>query len=85
MRPLPHHIVGYLNYEKVSPEYKTFLLQIQDILIPKNRQEAMRSTPWKEAMDEEMRALMQNQTWEVVRNQLDVDGCIPFNVNQMEV
>ena len=66
VKPLPHHIVGYLNYEKVSLEYKTFLLQIQDIPIPKNPQEAMRSTQWKEAMDEEMRALMQNQTWEVV-------------------
>ena len=28
VKPLPHHIVGYLNYEKVSPEYRTFLLQI---------------------------------------------------------
>ena len=66
VKPLPHDIVGYLNYEKISPAYKTFLLQIQDIPIPKNPQEAMRNTNWKEAMDEEMRALMQNQTWEVV-------------------
>ena len=66
VKPLHHHIVGYLNYEKVSPEYWTFLLQIQNIPIPKNPQEAMRSTQWKKAMDEEMRALMQNQTWEVV-------------------
>ena len=66
VKPLPHHIVGYLNYEKVSPEYMTFLLQIQDIPIPKQSQEAMRTPKWKEAMDEEMRALMKNQTWEVV-------------------
>ena len=66
VKPLPRHIVVYLNYEKVSLEYKTFLLHIQDIPIPKNPQEAMRNTNLKEAMNEEMRALMQNQTWEVV-------------------
>ena len=37
-----------------------------NIPIPKHSQEAMRNPQWKEAMDEEMRALIQNQTWEVV-------------------
>ena len=66
VKPLPHNITSYLNYMKVSPQYRTFLSQIQDISIPKNSQEALRNIQWKEAMDEEMRALLQNNTWEIV-------------------
>ena len=66
VKPLPHNIANYLNYMKVSPQYQTFLSQLQDISIPKNSQEALRNIQWKEAMDEEMRALLQNNTWEIV-------------------
>ena len=66
MKPLPYNIVNYLNYTKVSPQYRAFLLQNQNIAIPKNAQEALRNTQWKEAMDEEMRALLQNNTWVMV-------------------
>ena len=58
VNPLPHNIVSYLNYTKVSPQYRAFLLQIHNITIPKNSQVALRNTQWKEAMDEEMRALL---------------------------
>ena len=63
VKPLPYNIANYLNYTKVSPQCRAFLLQIQNITIPKNAQEALRNTQWKEAMDEEMRALLQNNTW----------------------
>ena len=66
VKSLPHNIANYLNYMKVSPQYQTFLSQLQDISIPKNSQEALRNIQWKEAMDEEMRALLQNNTWEIV-------------------
>ena len=59
-------MASYINYQKVSPEYKTFLTQIQEISIPKSPHEALSNTRWKEAMDEEMKALLQNDTWEVV-------------------
>ena len=62
VKPLPYNIANYLNYTKVSPQYRAFILQIQSIAIPKNAQEALRNTQWKEAMDEEMRALLQNNT-----------------------
>ena len=52
VKPLPHNFVSYLNYTKVSPLYRAFLLQIQNITIPKDSQEALRNTQWKEAMDE---------------------------------
>jgi len=34
--------------------------------IPKNIQEALQDPKWKVVMDEEMRALLENKTWEVV-------------------
>ena len=41
-------------------------------------------------MDEEITALLQNDTWDIVdlpegKKQLAVDGCIPLNANQMVV
>ena len=66
VKPLPPNIASYWNYTKVSPQYRAFLLQIQNITIPKKSQGALRNTQWKQAMDEEMRALLQNNTWEIV-------------------
>ena len=62
----PYNLANYLNFQKVSPSYKAFLLNIQDIPIPKTPQEAMKNNQWKGAMDEEMRALLQNDTWDIV-------------------
>ena len=45
---------------------KTFLLQNTDISIPRTPYEALQSFHWKEAMHEEMKALLQNNTWEIV-------------------
>lgn len=66
VKPRPYDIAHYLTFNKVSPQYKTFLLQIQDSFIPRTPQEAMQIPKWKEAMDEEMRALLFNDTWEIV-------------------
>ena len=66
VKPIPFAMTSYLNYQNVSPQYKTFLTHIQEIPITKNPQEALSNTQWKAAMDEEMKALLQNDTWEVV-------------------
>ena len=42
---------------------KMFLLQNTDISIPRTPYEALQSFHWKEAMHEEMKALLQNNTW----------------------
>ena len=65
-KPIPYDMINYLNYNKVSANYHAFLTAIQDIPIPKNAHEALKDVRWKEAMDEEMRALLQNNTWEIV-------------------
>ena len=64
--PVPYAMVNYLNYNKVSPNYHAFLSAIQEIPIPRNAQEAMEIRRWKEAMDEAMRALLLNNTWNII-------------------
>ena len=49
-----------------SIQHKTLLLKTRDISIPKTPHEALQSFHWKEAMNEEMKALLQNDTWEIV-------------------
>ena len=56
--PVPYAMMNYLNYNRVSQNYHAFLSAIQEISIPRNAQEAMKNQRWKEAMDEEMRALL---------------------------
>ena len=63
---VPYAMVNYLNYNKVSPDYHAFLSAIQEIPIPRNAQEALKNQKWKEAMYEEMRALLKNHTWDIV-------------------
>ena len=67
VKPLPYNIVNYLNFDKISNDYKCFLTSIQNIDIPNNVSQALQDPNWKKAMDEEMRALDHNQTWELVR------------------
>ena len=62
VKPQPHNIAHYLTFNNVSPQYKTSSVGLQDIPIPKSPQEAVKISLWKEAMDEEMRAPLQNDT-----------------------
>ena len=39
---------------------------LTSIIIPRNVDEALRSQEWKMAMDEEMKALQRNKTWDLV-------------------
>ena len=66
VKPLPYNMVNYLDYQQVSPGYKCFLTTIQDIETPRNLEEALKNPDWKQAMDDEMTALVGNQTWELV-------------------
>ena len=66
VKPIPHSITNYLNYEMVSTNYRTFLTTLSQETIPTTVEEAWQSPQWKVAIDEEMQALMKNQTWELV-------------------
>ena len=49
-----------------SPQHKTLLLKNTNIFVPRTPYEALQSFHWKEAMNEEMKALLHNDTWEIV-------------------
>ena len=56
----------FVRYDKLGTEYKTFLTLLGDITIPTRVEEALQDPGWRAAMDEEMRALKKNDTWEIV-------------------
>jgi hypothetical protein len=63
----PHYpMSNFVSYHKLSKENETFMNQISAISIPNSVQEAITDSRWKEAMNEEMRSLQKNCTWEVV-------------------
>ena len=66
VKPRPHDVTNFLTFKNVSPQYKTFLVGLQDTTIPKSHHKGLRVSQWKEAMDDEMRALIQNDTWEII-------------------
>ena len=56
---------NYVSYDKLSPTFLAFTSQLSLVDIPKNVLEALRVPKWRKPIEEEMRALEKNQTWEV--------------------
>ncbi|CAL2256002.1 unnamed protein product [Prunus armeniaca] len=56
-------IIIYLSIDYQSHVYTK---QLADISIPNSVTETLEDPKWKEAMNEEMRALQKNATWELV-------------------
>ncbi|CAL8075673.1 unnamed protein product [Prunus armeniaca] len=54
------------SFSKLSESRVHFVKQLADIPIPISVTEALNDSKWKEAMNEEMRALQKNGTWELV-------------------
>ena len=61
--PLTH----YIFYNKLGAQYKFFVTSLSQIHIPTTMDEAIRTQEWQWAMDDEMKALVRNQTWELVK------------------
>ena len=57
---------NFVSYHRLSESNKSFVNQLSTIVIPNNVQEALTDPRWKNAMNEEMKALQQNETWELV-------------------
>ncbi|CAL9017760.1 unnamed protein product [Prunus brigantina] len=53
-------------YQMVETQFHVRIQQLADISVPKSVTEALEEPKWKEAMNEEMRALQKNVTWELV-------------------
>lgn len=55
-----------VNYEKLCSSFKAFTVSLDHHTIPTTVDEAMKSKYWKQAIDEEMNALIKNETWDLV-------------------
>ncbi|RVW70809.1 Retrovirus-related Pol polyprotein from transposon TNT 1-94 [Vitis vinifera] len=60
-----HPIGNFISYDKLSPMFRAFTSSITEIQVPQNIQEAFKYPKWKAAVDEEVRALEKNGTWEI--------------------
>ena len=60
--PMSH----YLSNHHLSESNKSFVNQLSTVSIPNSVQEALADPMWKAAMNEEMKSLQKNETWELV-------------------
>ena len=66
VRSCTQHTIGnFISYDKLSPTFRAFTSNITEIQVPRNIQEAFKYPKWKAAVDEEVRALAKNGTWEI--------------------
>ncbi|KAL5776511.1 hypothetical protein ACOSP7_009437 [Xanthoceras sorbifolium] len=63
-RPL-YPISKYVSYEGLSPNFRAFTARISEISVPSTVYKALKHSKWKEAVEAEISAPMQNQTWEI--------------------
>ncbi|KAM2051568.1 hypothetical protein TB2_032480 [Malus domestica] len=56
---------NYVSTRHLSKSNKSFVYQLSTVSIPNNVQEALAYSRWKDAMNEELRLLKNNATWEI--------------------
>ncbi|KAE8701514.1 3beta-hydroxysteroid-dehydrogenase/decarboxylase isoform 3 [Hibiscus syriacus] len=61
-----HPISRFVSYGNLSKTYKTFVSNVDHVKTPRSVEESLESTEWKRAVMEEMNALKNNGTWEVL-------------------
>lgn len=59
----PHKINNVISYAKCSPDHRHFAMQISSIKEPTSFTQAVKDGRWIGAMEAEIRALEENQTW----------------------
>ncbi|WKA09914.1 hypothetical protein VitviT2T_027524 [Vitis vinifera] len=57
---------NYVSNHRLSESNKSFVNQLSTAAIPNSVQEALADPRWKAAMNEEMKSLQKNETWELV-------------------
>ncbi|WKA06841.1 hypothetical protein VitviT2T_024721 [Vitis vinifera] len=57
---------NYVSTHRLSESNKSFVNQLSTVFIPNSVQEALADPRWKAAMNEEMKSLQKNETWELV-------------------
>ncbi|RVW60823.1 Retrovirus-related Pol polyprotein from transposon TNT 1-94 [Vitis vinifera] len=83
-----HPIGNFISYDKLSPTFRAFTSSITEIQVPRNIQEAFKYPKWKAAVDEEVRALEKNGTWEITdlpRGKKPVGSNLDWSLHQLDV
>ena len=58
-------ISNFVSYNKLSKNYRAFVTNLSKIEIPSSIQDALMNREWKAAIDEELKVLQKNETWEL--------------------
>lgn len=65
-RSSPHLLSKVITLDALTPSHKAFSIAVTSIAEPKSYNQAIKSSHWKKATDAEIRALQDNNTWELV-------------------
>ncbi|KAL3537870.1 hypothetical protein ACH5RR_001236 [Cinchona calisaya] len=65
-RQCSHLISSFASYEHLSPSLRCFIASLDSVSVPNNLPEALAHPGWRTAMEEEMMALDNNGTWDLV-------------------
>lgn len=66
IRQCTYPISSFASYEHLSPSFRCFIGSLDSVSVPKNLSEALAHSGWPTAMEEEMMALDNNGTWDLV-------------------
>ncbi|XP_021771703.1 uncharacterized protein LOC110735827 [Chenopodium quinoa] len=59
----PYSLTNFVNYDKFSLRHRAFIAAVDTVVEPRNFKEAMQDEGWREAMQKEISALEDNETW----------------------
>ena len=57
---------NYVSNHRLSESNESFVNQLSTVVIPNSVHETSTNPRWKAAMNEEMKSLQKNETWELI-------------------
>jgi len=70
-----HHISYFIFYDRLNPSFRQFAISLSFVSIPRSYEEVILIPAWKQAMNEEMNALISRGMLELASTPTAVVGC----------